>query len=32
MSFVIDGQKKKLIEFDPMNFVRMLTAQQREEF
>lgn len=30
-SFVIDEKKKKLIEFDPMEFVKALTPKEREE-
>ncbi len=30
--FVVDEQKKKLIEFDPLQFVRMIVPQQRNEF
>lgn len=31
-SFVIDEQNKKLIEFDPMDFVKALSQKEREEF
>lgn len=31
-SFVIDEARKKLIEFDPINFITNLTQQQRNEF
>ncbi|MFN3480404.1 MAG: hypothetical protein ACK415_08460, partial [Thermodesulfovibrionales bacterium] len=31
-SFVIDENKKKLIEFDPMEFVNSLNDKQRAEF
>lgn len=31
-SFVIDENKKKLIEFDPLNFVSSLNSKQRDEF
>jgi CRISPR-associated protein Csm5 len=31
-NFVIDEQRKKLIEFDPMEFVKNLSPQQRNEF
>src|SRR3990167_1937575 len=31
-SFVIDEKKKKLIEFDPMNFIKSLSPLDRQEF
>ena len=31
-SFVIDEQKKKLIEFDPLEFVKSLKPQESDEF
>src|SRR3990172_8409203 len=31
-SFVIDEKKKKLIEFDPMNFIKSLSPQDKQEF
>lgn len=31
-SFVIDDEKEKLIEFDPMDFVKMLTTREITEF
>jgi len=31
-SFVIDERKQRLIEFDPVDFVRSLNEKQREEF
>ena len=31
-SFVIDENRKKLIEFDPVDFIRYLTPEQRNEF
>lgn len=31
-SFVIDEKKKKLIEFDPMNFIKTLSPRDKQEF
>ncbi|HEB76853.1 MAG TPA: type III-A CRISPR-associated RAMP protein Csm5 [Nitrospirae bacterium] len=31
-NFVMDEQKKRLIEFDPVDFVKALTQKEREEF
>jgi len=31
-NFVIDEQKRRLIEFDPVDFVKALTPREREEF
>ena len=31
-SFVIDEKKKKLIEFDPLEFIKSLSAQDRKKF